>query len=84
MKMQKIKTGGRLKGTPNRMTKESKAILAEIVNNEIENLPALMEQLEPRERAYILVKLLPYVVPKLNPNEMENREPVIIQIPANL
>jgi hypothetical protein len=83
MKLDRFKTG-RSKGTPNKITKESREILFEIVKNEIDNLPALLEQLEPRERAYILVKLMPYVMPKMNTDETVLAEPVIIQVHPDL
>lgn len=83
MKLDRLKTG-RSKGTPNKITKESREILFEIVKNEIDNLPALLEQLEPRERAYILVKLMPYVMPKMNTDETALVEPVIIQVHPDL
>lgn len=83
MKLDRMKTG-RVKGTPNKITKESREILFEIVKNEIDNLPTLLEQLEPRERAYILVKLMPYVMPKMSIDETEILEPVIIQVHGNL
>lgn len=81
MKMEKIKTGGRLKGTPNKITKESRAILSEIVSNEIDNLPELLEQLEPRERAFVIIKLMPYVMPKMNDESIQDYQPLIISIP---
>jgi hypothetical protein len=83
MKIDRMKTG-RAKGTPNKITKDSREILFTIVKNEIENLPALLEQLEPREKAYILVKLLPFVMPKVNTDEIELPEPIIIQIHPDL
>ncbi len=55
-----------------------------IVKNEIENLPYLLEQLEPREKAYILLKILPFVMPRMNADEIELPEPVIIQIHPDL
>jgi hypothetical protein len=83
MKLDRMKTG-RAKGTPNRITKDSREILFSIVKNEIENLPSLLEQLEPREKAYILVKLLPFVMPKMSADEIELPEPIIIQIHPDL
>ena len=83
MKIDRMKTG-RAKGTPNKITKDSREILFTIVKNEIANLPALLEQLEPREKAYILVKLLPFVMPKMNTDEIELPEPIIIQIHPDL
>ena len=83
MKIDRMKTG-RAKGTPNKITKDSREILFTIVKNEIANLPTLLEQLEPREKAYILVKLLPFVMPKVNTDEIELPEPIIIQIHPEL
>jgi hypothetical protein len=83
MKIDRMKTG-RAKGTPNKITKDSREILFTIVKNEIANLPTLLEQLEPREKAYILVKLLPFVMPKVNKDEIEMNEPIIIQIHPDL
>lgn len=58
------KTGGRSKGTPNKLTQESKEILNCIVNKEIANLPKLLDELSPEKRAGILTRLMPYVIPK--------------------
>jgi hypothetical protein len=79
MKIDRQKTG-RAKGTPNRITKESRDILFEIVKNEICNLSSLLDSLEPRERAYILVKLLPFVVPKREKEIDEIDEQLVIVI----
>jgi hypothetical protein len=79
MKIDRQKTG-RAKGTPNRITKESREILFEIVRNEICNLSSLLDNLEPRERAYILVKLLPFVVPKREKEIDETDEQLVIVI----
>lgn len=40
--------------------------LKEIIREEIEKLPALLEQLPPTERAKTLLELLPYCAPKLD------------------
>lgn len=40
----------------------------------------MLEQLELWEKAYILVKLLPFVIPMMNADEIELSEPIIIQI----
>lgn len=61
-----LKTGGRVKGTPNRTTTETKNIIHNIVSNELENLPKMLDELKPRERVEIIVKLLVYVLPKQN------------------
>lgn len=57
------KTGGRQKGTPNRTTREIRAMLSEIVSAEIEKIPKYLNAFEPEKRLHIIAKLLPYVVP---------------------
>jgi hypothetical protein len=64
-----IKTGGRQAGTPNKLTKELRAALKNILHQEIELLPDHFKSLEPKDRLEILVKLLPYALPKV---EAEN------------
>ena len=83
MKINRAKTG-RAKGTPNKITRDSREILFEIITNEISNLPSLLEAMEPRERAYILTKLLPYILPKVTTIEQGNCEPIVIEVPFNL
>ena len=83
MKIDRAKTG-RAKGTPNKITRDSREILFEIITNEIHNLPSLLEELEPRERAYILTKLLPYILPKVTTAEQSIFEPIIIEVPFNI
>lgn len=75
---------GRAKGTPNRITKESREILFEVVQNEIINLPNLLEKLEPRERAFVIIKLLPYLIPKCEKTTAEGNEQLVIVIPESL
>ena len=58
------KYGGRQKGTPNRMTKELRLILKDLLYTEIEALQDRLDALEPKERVELLIKLMPYVLPK--------------------
>ena len=44
------KYGGREKGTPNRLTKELRTILKDVLYNELERIEELLESLEPKER----------------------------------
>jgi len=78
------KTGGRALGTPNRITATCREQLYAIVWGEIAALPELLNQLEPRERAYILTKLLPYIVPKAEGAQTEQEPPVTIVIPTGV
>ncbi len=70
------KTGGRGQGTPNRLTKELRTALKNILHQEIELLANHLENLEPKDRLEILIKLLPFVVPKVDPVNHNTHEPV--------
>jgi len=61
------KFGGRETGTPNKLTKELRAILKNILHQEIELLPDHFNKLEPKDRLELLVKLLPFAIPKVEP-----------------
>lgn len=58
------KTGGRTKGTPNKLTKELRSFLKELVQKELNAAPALIKNLEGKDRLDVLIKLLPFVLPK--------------------
>ena len=64
-----VKTGGRQKGTPNLLTGTTKEIIGNIVLRELQRLPALMDQLDPKEKADCILKLLPYILPKTAPGQ---------------
>jgi hypothetical protein len=65
--MQGKKTGGRVAGTPNKVTSELRKTLKAIVASELEALPTTFEQLQPKERLELLIKFLPFCLPKVNP-----------------
>lgn len=58
------KHGGRIKGTPNKLTKEMRVLLKGIVFNELETIQDKLDKLDDKERLETLIKLLPYVLPK--------------------
>lgn len=68
------KTGGRQKGTPNKATASIRQALEPIVEEEIERLSDLLDQLDPKDRALLITKLLPYVAPKLQSIEITEPE----------
>lgn len=71
-----IKTGGRSEGTPNKITKDIREQLKEILEGEIDNLPTYLNGLEGRDRIEMIIRLLPYVTPKLKEtNEKEQFVP---------
>ena len=77
--------GGRVKGTPNKVTSEVKNALAPIVMAYVngdglgQNKAKLSEDLEamqPAERAKVMKDLIPYVIPKLSSVEVKDKIPV--------
>ena len=65
-----FKTGGREKGTPNKITREARESLHAIIDGELEDLPERLDELDTRDRLDVLCKLLPYVLPKLRQTEL--------------
>jgi hypothetical protein len=61
------KSGGRKQGTPNRTTKEARALFVQIMNNEIPNIEDALKKIKAESPAkYIdaLAKLFQYTIPK--------------------
>ena len=65
----RVKTGGRKVGTPNILTHELRETLKQFISNEIENLSKedVLSKLTYNERLVFLTKILPYVLPKVQP-----------------
>ncbi|MFZ4740074.1 MAG: hypothetical protein ACOYLE_02800 [Bacteroidales bacterium] len=60
------KTGGRIKGVSvNKVSKELKEIIKDVLQNEFDVISETLQKLEPDKRLEIVVKLLPYAIPKL-------------------
>ena len=70
------KYGGREKGTPNRMTKELRSILKDVLFEEIEALQDRLDALNPKERVELLIKLMPYALPKVTTISHTTNEPL--------
>ena len=82
----RVKTGGRKKGTPNKVTTDLRTQISELIDNNFENIQSDIDNLEPKERLDFLGKLFEYSLPKLNRTEidtnislLENREPFNIR-----
>jgi len=50
-------------------------VLKYLIHEELETLQERMDQLDPKERLEVLVKLLPYVLPKVSPASHTTDEP---------
>ena len=70
------KYGGRQKGTPNRITKELRVLLKDIIYQELEEVQERFSLLEPRERIELIIKLMPYILPKVNSISHTTNEPL--------
>lgn len=65
---------GRKLGTPNKITRELRTALKNILSREIELLPELFDALPPRDRIELLSKLMPYALPKVESETYELSE----------
>lgn len=70
-----IKTGGRQQGTPNRLTKEIRGVLKDFVHQEIELLSEHIETLEAESRIQLLIKIIPFVLPRIKEVSHKDDEP---------
>ena len=70
------KYGGRQKGTPNRMTKELRSVLKDVLYEEIEALQERLGAVKPKERVELLIKLMPYALPKVPSVSHTTNEPL--------
>jgi hypothetical protein len=74
--MTKAKFGGRPIGAKNKISEAMRESLADVLKGEIEGLKERFESLYNIQRIELMIKLLPYIVPKLateiNINEQSN------------
>ena len=70
------KFGGRQKGTPNKLTKELRSVLKDVLYDEIERLPERLDELSTKDRLELLVKLMPFVFPKVQSVSQSLDEPI--------
>jgi hypothetical protein len=70
------KYGGRVKGTPNAITSDLRTFLFEVVSNHLQND---LNALEPKKRAELLIRCLPYILPPAyEETETEPLEPLTL------
>ena len=71
-----VKYGGRQMGTPNKLTKELRSVLKDVLYQELEQIQTHLDNLKPKERAELLIKLMPYVLPKVTSVSHTTNEPL--------
>ena len=59
------KTGGRGKGTPNKITSDLRTWVSELINDNRKQLKKDLKSLEPKERWAVIEKLMCYAIPKM-------------------
>jgi len=60
----KNRSGGRKKGTPNKITSDLRTMISDFVTEEWENIKGDFKILEPKDRLIYYEKLLQYCLPK--------------------
>jgi len=70
------KFGGRKKGTPNKMTKELRSTLKDVLFREIEEIEDRLDLLDLKDRLELLIKLMPYALPKVTSISHKTNEPL--------
>ena len=74
------KTGGRIAGSPNKLTVEVKELVSAIVLKEVNKLPEILDGLEPYQRVQLTIKLLQYILPKPEPMQLNEQEDMELTI----
>ena len=76
MKGQTNNPNGRPKGATNVLTREVREALKALISDELEKLPALLESLPAEKKIDVLLKLFPFVLPKVEPVRATAGEPL--------
>ena len=65
------KTGGREKGTPNRVTSTQRAWVTQLIDDNREQIVKDLAKLEPKDRLMMIEKFMSYSLPKLAATQMQ-------------
>ncbi|WP_242120954.1 hypothetical protein [Aestuariivivens sediminicola] len=68
------KTGGRTKGTPNKITKEIREYFQNLIVSNIDILEQDLRSLEPLQRLKMIIELSKFVVPTLKATDLSLKD----------
>lgn len=72
-----VKTGGRKKGTPNKVTKETRELISKFVDSRWEDFLNAYDQItDADKKCSIMVSLLPFIAPKMASVEYKGDVPI--------
>ena len=74
-----IKTGGRKKGTPNKVTTEIRTKIEALIYEHTENINEDLMKLTPKDRVRAYTELLKYVIPTKKDIEVKDNTPETLQ-----
>ncbi len=74
--MKGLKTGGRQKGTPNKVTTEVRELLADLAYGIMDNVMQNIDNLTLEQSIAFLPKILPYVAPKIKAKTEKDQQDV--------
>lgn len=69
------KTGGRTKGTPNKVTQEVRELFSQLVRDNLPQLKKDLAALEPYQRVNAMMKLSQFIIPKPTENHLSINSP---------
>jgi hypothetical protein len=69
------KTGGRTKGTPNKVTQEVRDLFSQLVRDNLPQLKKDLAALEPYQRVNAMMKLSQFIIPKPTENHLSINSP---------
>jgi hypothetical protein len=70
------KTGGRVKGSCNRVTKDTRAFIGKLLDSQGDTLFDDFAKIEPYQRLNLLERLLPYIVAKVKDQNDKQLSPI--------
>jgi hypothetical protein len=62
--MKGLKTGGRIKGSENKVTSQIREKISLLLENQFETFESELNNLQSKDKLELLVKLIPYIIPK--------------------